>query len=91
MGSGCKEPWKVDSLNIMHQNRRKNRGQCFSVKLVKEKAAKIILAAGSPKCVLLYEQHTSENISTLILQLIFFSTMKIKNKTDLHQLLGHKI
>lgn len=34
----------------------------FRVKLVKEKAAKIILAAGSLKCVLLYEQHISENI-----------------------------
>lgn len=34
----------------------------FRVKLVKEKAAKIILAAGSLKCVLLYEQHISVNI-----------------------------
>lgn len=22
-GGGCEEPWKVDSLNLMHQNRKK--------------------------------------------------------------------
>lgn len=54
MGGSCEEPWKFESLNIMHQNRKKNRGQCFRVKLVKIKAAKIILAANSLKCVLIY-------------------------------------